>query len=591
MPVPTDITAGTLTITNGSTAVTGVGTSWLASDLRQGDVILWIEGGDGFQTPILADVPASNTALTLIEPWEGPTLTGVRYRIRYQWDSSRVSAQNRQLIELLDNGNTLALSGLTGPGVPVFDGPHSMTIRPETDFTRGVEYDVQVDTLADRASYDGQAAGYSVLVSDVGDGRSAVYSKASNASGDWTDPAYVTGPIGASGPFTELTFGPVTTGAPGSDASVNVVVLDPDTVRLDFTLPAGYNGTGTVTGLVAGDGIIIDDSDPTLPVISVDPEAIETDSLELDVTQIATSKAINAVLLLPNGFANGFRGTDGINASQSVDYEQNLSTGSVFAASGTPTMIPQSTGADIGSFTSGGGFAAARDGVTNQSYDDSARTSTTTGSIGRDYGVAPKKISHGVAWASNDFGFDATNSPTTITINLRAKNGTIPSTHSDGVLLGSWVGADALGLSVNIPSSDKTTEYRYVWFEVSSPSGALVVMAEAQFFTPGPIGNMTVVTEIVDADAEPDLVDLRLTIRPLETLTLNSDLTAEVSRDGFATWTTAPLTQTASLGADRLCVSDAIDLSAQPIGNEIAVRVKTLNNTMVELRGVKARWN
>lgn len=245
MPVPTDITAGTLTITNGSTAVTGVGTSWLASDLRQGDVILWIEGGDGFQTPILADVPASNTALTLVEPWEGPTLTGVRYRIRYQWDSSRVSAQSRQLIELLDNGNILALSGLTGPGVPVFDGPHSMVIKPESDFVNGVAYDVQVDTLADRDTYDGQAAGYSVLVSDIGDGRSAVYSKASNASGDWTDPAYVTGATGATGPFTDLTFGPVTTTPYGTPASVNVVPVDPDTVRLDFSIPAGQNGTGT----------------------------------------------------------------------------------------------------------------------------------------------------------------------------------------------------------------------------------------------------------------------------------------------------------------------------------------------------------
>lgn len=236
MPVPTDITAGTLTITNGSTAVTGVGTSWLASDLRQGDIILWIEGGDGFQTPILADVPASNTALTLVEPWEGPTLTSVRYRIRYQWDSSRVSAQSRQLIEMLDNGNVLALSGLTGPGVPVFDGPHSMTIRPEADFVNGVAYDVQVDTLTDRDAYDGQAEGFAVLVSDVGDGRSAIYSKASNTSGDWTAPAYVTG---ATGGTPDIAAGTTTTLPPGDPADVTI---DPDGsggYLINFDIPAG----------------------------------------------------------------------------------------------------------------------------------------------------------------------------------------------------------------------------------------------------------------------------------------------------------------------------------------------------------------
>lgn len=133
MPVPTDITAGTLTITNGSTAVTGVGTSWLASDLRQGAQFIWIDGGDGFWAPIVESVE-SNSAITLAYPWEGPTLTGVAYRARYQTFPSAFAGQSRQLIDLIDNGNVLALTGLTGPGVPVFDGPHSMVVRPVEDF-------------------------------------------------------------------------------------------------------------------------------------------------------------------------------------------------------------------------------------------------------------------------------------------------------------------------------------------------------------------------------------------------------------------------------------------------------------------------
>ncbi len=252
MPVPTDITAGTLTITNGSTAVTGTGTAWLASDLRQGDIILWIEGGDGFQTPILADVPASNTALTIVEPWEGPTLTGVRYRIRYQWDSSRVSAQSRQLIEMLDNGNVLALSGLTGPGVPVFDGPHSMVVRPEQDFINGVAYDVQVDTLADRAAYDGQAEGFAVLVSDVGDGRSALYSKNSNTSGDWSDPAYITGDIGNP---PNLTAGTATTLPPEDPFSFSLTPVGDGEYEINLSVPQGQ--ASTVPG-PKGDGLQID---------------------------------------------------------------------------------------------------------------------------------------------------------------------------------------------------------------------------------------------------------------------------------------------------------------------------------------------
>lgn len=264
MPVPTDITAGTITITNGSTAVTGVGTSWLASDLRQGDIILWIDGGDGFQTPIIQTVN-SNTSITLANSWTGPTLTGVAYRIRYQWDSSRVSAQSRQLIELLDNGNVLALSGLTGPGVPVFNGPHSMTVKPETEFVQGVNFDVQVNTLADRATYDAQAAGFAVLVSDIGDGRSAVYSKLSNASGDWSAAAYITGPastvpgvtwrgtysaaityaINDGVTFNGSSFRKLTTAAAGTAPSSTI----PPVNTTDWEVLAAKGETGSISGV------------------------------------------------------------------------------------------------------------------------------------------------------------------------------------------------------------------------------------------------------------------------------------------------------------------------------------------------------
>jgi hypothetical protein len=50
-------------------------------------------------------------------------------------------------------------------------------------------WNVQVDTLADRAAYDNEAAGFVVLVSDAGDGRAAIFTM--GAAG-WSDPAYQT---------------------------------------------------------------------------------------------------------------------------------------------------------------------------------------------------------------------------------------------------------------------------------------------------------------------------------------------------------------------------------------------------------------
>lgn len=230
MAIPSDYVSGTITLTNGSAAFTGTGTGWLAADFQEGDIILSIEGAPGV-VYVIASI-TSNTDGTLTLPWDGPTGT-YSYRMRYEWDSSRVGARARQLIEMLGNGNLEAFAALTGPGVPVFDGPHTLTIKPESDFVNGVTYDVQVNTLAQRAAYNGEAAGFAVLVSNNGDGRSALYSKLSATSGDWSAPAFITGPVG---PTPTITAEAATT-APGTPATVAVTPIAGG-YNLAFGLPA-----------------------------------------------------------------------------------------------------------------------------------------------------------------------------------------------------------------------------------------------------------------------------------------------------------------------------------------------------------------
>lgn len=247
--VPSDYITGTITLTNGSAAFTGTGTGWLAMMFRQGDMILDLP--DAPEYIAIIDEVTTNTAGTLTRPWLGPTLTGA-YRMRYQWDAGRVTAMSAFLREELGNGNLQAFAALVGSagGVPVFIGPGAMEVRPATDFTNGVAYDVQVDTLADRAAFDGQSEGFAVLVSDVGDGRSALFSKASNAVGDWTDPAYITGPIGASPNFAA---GTTTTLPPGTPANVDVVPDGSGGYLFDFDIPAGegFISRGPYSGATA----------------------------------------------------------------------------------------------------------------------------------------------------------------------------------------------------------------------------------------------------------------------------------------------------------------------------------------------------
>jgi hypothetical protein len=194
--LPSTYNEGTVAVANGSASVVGVGTMWLNTILP----------GDFFAAPSglairVLDV-VDNTHLTLAYVWPGASLAaGSAYEIRFQADMARMQETSRQLLQKLMNGNIEAFSGLVGANgtIPMFTGPGAMTLLDKTDLINGVRYDVQVNTLADRVAYDTQVTGFTVLVSDIGDGRAAVYSKKTNASGDWTNPAYITGVKGDTG--------------------------------------------------------------------------------------------------------------------------------------------------------------------------------------------------------------------------------------------------------------------------------------------------------------------------------------------------------------------------------------------------------
>lgn len=265
MAVKSDLVSGTITLTNGSLAFTGTGTSFLLSDVRGGDEFLQIAGQTQWQA--MVDTITSNTAGTLVRPWGGASGT-YKYRLRYQPDGTRSTAQARQLIELLGDGTLLSLAGLSGPGVIELLAGGGAQVVPRTDFVSGVAVNARVETLAERAAYDGQPAQFAVYVNDIGDGRAAVYFKQSAASADWSTPAIQTGQEGEPGPFTHVTFGPVTTVAATTPASANVVVVDATTIRVDLSIPKGMDGAGTISSIVAGPGISVNTTNPNSPVIS-----------------------------------------------------------------------------------------------------------------------------------------------------------------------------------------------------------------------------------------------------------------------------------------------------------------------------------
>jgi hypothetical protein len=90
----TTYSVGTVTVANGGTSVTGVGTSWVGK-IFEGD--LFTDPAQGLFARVTADA-TSNTSLS-INPWPGVGMTADPYEVLLQADSIRASERTRQLLE------------------------------------------------------------------------------------------------------------------------------------------------------------------------------------------------------------------------------------------------------------------------------------------------------------------------------------------------------------------------------------------------------------------------------------------------------------------------------------------------------------
>jgi len=150
-----DWATGTITVTNGSTAVTGVGTVWNGAGLAEGDIII-----ANNLVGVIASVNSA-TSITLTLPWQGATAAGIGYRARYQSDGSRYTAVAKQVLQDLQAGNLSALSGLTGTAnaLPMFTGAGAMTTLATGATGRAVLGAATQDAAAAQGGYVRRSGG------------------------------------------------------------------------------------------------------------------------------------------------------------------------------------------------------------------------------------------------------------------------------------------------------------------------------------------------------------------------------------------------------------------------------------------------
>lgn len=192
---------GTATVAVGSRTVTGTDTGWLTEVAG----LTPIKAGDNYGIhvgrPIVIEKIISDTELLLADDWPGPAQTDAPYKIELTNPTIVAVETMRRLMLSLSGGNLYSLSEISigTDDIPIGIGPGVFGTINKAGLVQGVQYNVWVPNLAGRAAYNAAAKDFSVLVIDIGDGRSALYFKNSATLGDWSAPSYVTGPIGPAG--------------------------------------------------------------------------------------------------------------------------------------------------------------------------------------------------------------------------------------------------------------------------------------------------------------------------------------------------------------------------------------------------------
>lgn len=329
MSVNLPVVPGTVTLTNNSDQLTGVGTAF--TSYRKGYSVVLPSGAQ----VVLADDPTNDYQATLTQTYSGTTQSDVPFTVTPRADGATIAHEARLLFEGLRATDTLGVSaswgftvatadddpgdgyvrfnnadfaavteiyisdldsrdvdfgawldGLTAgqlllrsavranksvifqidgivansgyralsvthiAGTPDFQSDEDLVVVGALAGPQGQSMEPQatVDDLAGRAAHDGAAAGYRVLVNNSGDadGRAAIYSKNSVAPGDWSQPAYLTGPKGAKGDNSVV---------PGPIGATGIVWRDGYNAATTYALNEGvtyqnssWRALGTTTG-------------------------------------------------------------------------------------------------------------------------------------------------------------------------------------------------------------------------------------------------------------------------------------------------------------------------------------------------------
>lgn len=241
---------------------------------------------------------------------------------------------------------------------------------------------------------------------------------------------------------------------------------------------------------------------------------------------------------------------------------------------GGTAKVPNATA--IGNLTGSGGLAAAFDGNTNQATSSSAGSnSATPGTIGQNWGAAKTIGRFRVFGPNNAFTNTSGSGSNTCTFKLQGSND--GSAWTD--LYSSTV-ADAVSLVVDVTTGiDTSSAYSYHRVTWQNANNA-TYLAEVEFYEITTPANITLIPPAsVSVATAPAYVSAYMLYKDDSgSAVLGTDLTVEISRDGGTTYTAAAIATVASFDGTYSAIKARADVSAQPSGTSLLMRVKTLNS-------------
>lgn len=322
------------------------------------------------------------------------------------------------------------------------------------------------------------------------------------------------------------------------------------------------------------------------------PSATSGSSTIADVQRMLMSMAIarNAALAQFYGmaFADSFAATTYVDVAGAT----NLSIGTGLlkpTSSSTYAQISQASGTTIGNMTVNGGLAAAFDGNDTQAYASCAAYAVAGGQgfIGKDWGSGVTRLVEKVdVISTTDYGFTGGTSNVQVTVQGSQDN-------TNWTTLFSQTFANvATGQTRTITEADGLligTAYRYHRVSIQDLTGSLYAkVAELKFYTAThSTSNFSVTSSSITVASVPSSVMPIARIKHVDAATPGTDYNLFVSRDGGATYSAAAsLTSWFTDPSDgaRIVYGAPLNVSGQPSGSNVRIKLTSANNKNIELR-------